>query len=212
MDAEQLYHEALRKSDQNDFAGASLDFHAVVQLQQLPWALDAIDGILEAQRFQQVQFIRELKSKYPDSFPVWLAYAAYFESRRQYPHAVNTYGEMLELFGEDFTYALRIHERRLVTACRLAHSDPQRVLIEEDLRHLWQMGEQHQQPKKARGVYILRVCEALNKATDARVLAQLADDKLFPASVRELFKLKSQELSLLGKVMSSLKPASELEG
>ncbi|MAS36355.1 MAG: hypothetical protein CL610_20285 [Anaerolineaceae bacterium] len=202
MNARQLFEQGEEKLDKGDTLGAIAAYRQSATLMETPWSLE---GFKSAQDYERLQFLRELKTRHPESLIVWIAYAKYFEDTNLYPRAVQIYTEILDLFGSDLENELNIRGRRLVAACHLHHSRAKRSCIIEDLRRLWLLGESFEVARRPRFAFVARLLGNLLKPEDADVLQKLSQDELFPDSVRELFRLRSRELQMLGTVLDELK-------
>jgi hypothetical protein len=196
-----LLKQAYTKLDSNDFVGAREDYRKAVMLDEPDG--DIIHNLNTAEQEEKLEFFRNLRAKYPNSFSIRLSEANYLAASQYKAQAIDRYSEMLELFGENLKDHLIARLNRLGTACR-DNVEIRQTLIINDFQSIWTMGDQYEPARKLRPTMLRMLANELHKEECIPILEELVGDRQLPVSIRELFEAKIVELHYLSKAIEDI--------
>lgn len=193
MNLGDLLDRAYHKMDAHDFAGAVRDYRAAAML-AMPDAT-TLTNLTQASEHEQLAFLEQLRERYPDSELAWFMQARYYATMHYPDQAIELYSKMFELFGATPRDRFSIHWDRLQAACRDIRL--RESLIIEDVKTIWDMGEEYAPARKLRWLLLKLLLRELDDEGSIPIFEALATENRFPDSVKAVFCAKIAELKAL---------------
>jgi hypothetical protein len=200
MDIRDLLDQAYRKMDAQDFAGAVRDYRTAAMM-AMPDAT-TLTNLTQASDYEQLAFLEQLRERYPDSELAWFMQARFYATIHSPNQAIELYAKMFDLFGATPKDRFSIHWDRLQAACRDIRV--REKLIVEDVRIIWDMGEEYPPARKLRWLLLKIVVRELDDEGSIPIFEELLNDYRFPDSVRRLFEAKIAELVALSDAVDEI--------